>query len=316
MQARQRPGAEAVRLIFEKTRQLWFEKTPMSNWNGRTANKHARSDWPQLRMVCQIEVTCHLLSGVAFGSVSETGEVDLAVRQAEQTPSHSLTIMNKGFYALRFLRHWQTSGIENHWMIPLRKGALYRVKERLGPGYELVELSLTPQARKKWSGTLATLTARLISKEISGRTVQILTSMCDPLRYLKADIVDLYGHRWKIGHGFRVMKQHLLNNELTLRSKKPELWGVALAYNLLRFMMAQIAYSLKNREPYEIGFKQAALYLTGQLSLLPAVTPGKIPKVINEIMAMAESFVLPGRRQRHYPRAIKKKPQRYPLQRS
>ena len=91
---------------------------------------------------------------------------------------------------------------------------------------------------------------------------------------------------------------------------------MALAYNLLRFMMAQMAYSLKNVEPYQLGFKQAALYLAGQLSLLPAVAPGRIPKVMNEIMAMAGSFVLPGRRQRHYPRAVKKKPQRYPLRRS
>ncbi|WP_407641186.1 transposase [Budvicia aquatica] len=49
--------------------------------------------------------------------------------------------------------------------------------------------------------------------------MQILTSMCDPLRYPKADIVELYSHRWEIEHGFREMKQHLLNNELTLRSK-------------------------------------------------------------------------------------------------
>lgn len=114
------------------------------------------------------------------------------------------------------------------------------------------------------------------------------------------------------------MKQHLLKNELTLRSKKPELvrqelWGVVLAYNLLQFMMAQMAYSLKGVEPYQIGFKQATLYLTSQLKLLPAVAPGKIPMIMKEIVDMAESFVLPMRRQRHYPRAVKKKPQRYAL---
>ncbi|WP_299998782.1 IS4 family transposase [uncultured Cedecea sp.] len=345
VQARQRLGADAVRLVFEKTCRLWFEKTPLSHWNGltlmavdgtlwrtpdtpendaafgRTANEHARSDWPQLRMVCQMEVTSHLLSGVTFGSVSETSEVDLAAQLAEQTPDNSLTIMDKGFYALGLLHHWQASGIEKHWMIPLRKGTQYLVLEKLGPGHELVEISLTPQVRKKWNHAPATLMARLVSKEIKGKTVQILTSMCDPLRYPKADIVDLYGHRWEIEHGFREMKQHLLNNELTLRSKKPELvkqelWGLALAYNLLRFMMAQMAYSLKDVEPYQLGFKQAALYLAGQLSTLPAVAPGKIPKIINEILAMAESFVLPSRRQRHYPRAVKKKPQRYPLRRS
>ncbi|SCB82741.1 Transposase DDE domain-containing protein [Kosakonia oryziphila] len=135
--------------------------------------------------------------------------------------------------------------------------------------------------------------------------------MCDPLRYPKADVVDLYSHRWETEHGFREMKQHLLNNELTLRSKKPtlvrqELWGVVLAYNLLRFMMAQMAYSLKGVEPYQTGFKQSALYLRSHLQTLPGVAPGEIPKVMDEIMAMASSFVLPGRRPRHYPRAVKK----------
>ncbi|APS32798.1 Transposase [Serratia marcescens] len=342
VQARQRLGEEVVRLVFEKTRQLWFEKTPLSHWNGltllavdgtlwrtpdtpendaafgRTANEHARSDWPQLRMVCQMEVTSHLLTGVSFGSVSETSEVDLAAQLAEQTPEHSLTILDKGFYALGLLHHWSASGAEKHWMLPLRKDAQYRVRERLGAGQELVELKLSPQARKKWPAAPEMLIARLISKEVNGKKVQILTSMCDPLRYPKADIVDLYGHRWEIEHGFREMKQYLLQNELTLRSKKPELvrqelWGVALAYNLLRFMMAQMANSLKHVEPYQIGFKQAALYLTAQLSLLPAVAPGKVPKIMNDILAMAGSFVLPSRRQRHYPRAVKKKPQRYTL---
>ncbi|CAM6579238.1 transposase IS4 family protein [Enterobacter hormaechei] len=184
-----------------------------------------------------------------------------------------------------------------------------------------MELNVSPQAKRKWDGVPPVLTARLVSKEVNGKMVRILTSMNDPLRYPKADITELYGHRWEIEHGFREMKQHLLNNEQVLRSRKPELveqelWGVVLAYNLLRFMMAQMMYNLKGIEPYQIDFKQASLYLSAQLSLLPAVSPGKIPKIINEILAMAESFVLPGRRKRHYPRAVKKKPQRYALRQS
>lgn len=125
--------------------------------------------------------------------------------------------------------------------------------------------------------------------------------MSDPVRYPKADIVVLYDPRWEIKHGFREMKQYLLKNELTRISKKQdlvlqELWSIALAYNLQRFIMAQMAYSLKKLELYQPGFKQTTLYLTGQLSLLPAVVPGRIPKLMNEIMAMSESFVLPGRR--------------------
>ncbi|WP_208080672.1 transposase, partial [Serratia marcescens] len=109
-------------------------------------------------------------------------------------------------YALGLLHHWSASGAEKHWMLPLRKDAQYRVRERLGAGQELVELKLSPQARKKWPAAPEMLIARLISKEVNGKKVQILTSMCDPLRYPKADIVDLYGHRWEIEHGFREMK--------------------------------------------------------------------------------------------------------------
>lgn len=47
---------------------LW--RTPDTPENdaafGRTANVNKRSEWPQLRMVCQMEVTSHLLSAVAF----------------------------------------------------------------------------------------------------------------------------------------------------------------------------------------------------------------------------------------------------------
>ncbi|MBQ4769853.1 IS4 family transposase, partial [Pectobacterium versatile] len=73
------------------------------------------------RMVCQMEVTSHLLTGTAFSSVSAISEVDLAAQLAEQTPEHTLTLMDKGFYALGLLHRWQSSGEEKHWLIPLKK---------------------------------------------------------------------------------------------------------------------------------------------------------------------------------------------------
>ncbi len=64
--------------------------------------------------------------------------------------------------------------------------------------------------------------------------------------------------------------------------------------------------------PNQIGFKQASLLLVGLLQLLPAVAPGRIPEVSNDIMDMPESFVLPERRELSSLRAIKKRPCRYP----
>lgn len=62
-------------------------------------------------------------------------------------------------------------------------------------GDERVELQLSQQAKRKWMNAPATLQARLISKEIKGKRVQVLTSMSDSQRYPKADIVELYSYR-------------------------------------------------------------------------------------------------------------------------
>lgn len=341
VQARQRLGEAPVREVFEQTQSLWHDATPHPHWCGlrllgvdgvvwrtpdtpensaafaRTCNRQGEASYPQVRMVCQMELTRHLLTAAAFDSVAEN-EMTLAAGLIDKTPDHSLSLFDKGFYSLGLLHQWHSTGTERHWLVPLKKGTQYRVIEKLCSGNALVELNTSPQARKKWPGLPQTLQARLLSKTIKGKRVQILTSMIDARRYPSADIVDLYTYRWEIELGYREMKQHLLHNRLTLRSKLPEmvrqeLWGVVLAYNLLRFQMAQMAYSLKGIEPNQLSFTLAAAFLIKQLTILPALSPGRIPEVIRDITDMAPAFVLPHRRERSYPRAVKKRPQKYPI---
>jgi hypothetical protein len=102
----------------------------------------------------------------------------------------------------------------------------------------------------------------------------------------------------------------------SLRSKKPEmieqkLWGVLLSYNLIRFQMAKMAYSLKGVMPYQLSFNRASAYIIQELTMLPFVSPGKVPKIINSLLGIAEAFLLPERRERSYPRVVKDRPKRY-----
>lgn len=344
VQARQRLGEAAVQQVFEQTQALWNAATPHPHWCGlrllgvdgivwrtpdtpanqhafaRTANASSESSYPQVRMVCQMELTSHLLTGAVFDSVAEN-EMTLAAQLSEKTPDHSLTLFDKGFYSLGLLHHWQQAGTARHWLLPLKRGSQYQIVQRLGPGDVLVELTPSAQARQKWPNLPLTLQARLLSKSLRGKRVQILTSQCDAHAFPGAELLDLYGHRWEIELGYREMKQYLLQNRLTLRSKKPELvrqelWGVLLAYNLVRYQMAQMAYSLKGIEPNEMSFTQAAAFIIKELTLMPAVSPGNIPQVLSRMLDMAEAFVLPLRRERAYPRVVKKRPQRYPIRKS
>lgn len=77
------------------------------------------------------------------------------------------------------------------------------------------------------------------------------------------------------------MKQYMLIKEITLRSKKSkmieqELWGTLLAYNLIRFQMCRMAYSLKNILPYQLSFNQASSYIIKELMLRSAISPGNL----------------------------------------
>lgn len=341
IQARQRLGEKPIQELFQQTQALWNAALPHPNWCGlkllavdgvvwrtldspenqkafsRTRNKTCESDYPQVRMVCQMELTSHLITASSFSSVEEN-EMLLAANLIAQTPDHSLTIFDKGFYSLGLLYRWQTTAIERHWLIPLKKNRQYNVVQQLSKNQEIVELSPCPQARKKWPDLPEKIMARLLTKVINGKTFKMLTSMTDPLRFPAADIISLYSHRWEIELGYREMKQYLLQNCLTLRSKKPDmvrqvLWGILLAYNIIRFQMARMAYSLKGIEPNQLSFNQAAAYIIKELVTLPNVSPGKIPRVINDMTMMAKSFVLPDRRERIYPRIVKRRPQKYPV---
>jgi IS4 transposase len=344
VQARQRLGADVVKRIFEQTQQLWHDTTPSPDfcglkllgvdgvvWRtpdtkeneeafGKLHNDKRESAYPQVRMVCQMELTSHLLTASSFDKVA-TNEMLLAADLIPSTPDNSLTLFDKGFYSLGLLNQWKNTGVERHWLIPLKKGTQFEVVRKLSARDQIIRLKTTPQARKKWNDLPATIEARLVKRLIKGKSYSILTSMIDPLRYPVANIADLYAHRWEIELGFREMKQYMLRNLLTLRSKKPEmikqeLWGVLLSYNLIRFQMAKMAHSLKGVMPYQLSFNRASAYIIHELTMLPFVSPGKIPKVVNSLLDMAEAFVLPERRERSYPRMVKVRPKRYAEKRS
>ncbi|WP_241908768.1 IS4 family transposase, partial [Vibrio breoganii] len=201
---------------------LWNDKTPHPDWHGltlhavdgvvwrtpdtkenderfsRTRNQKCQSEYPQVRMVCHMELTSHLVSGAAFDSTS-VSEVDLTTKLIEDSPNNSLTIFDRDFYALGLLHRWQTIGTKRHWLIPMRKGTQYTTLRKLGRGQELVELKLSPQAKKNWDDAPETLQARLITKTIEGKEVRLHTSMTDSMRYPGKDIAELYSHRWEQG---------------------------------------------------------------------------------------------------------------------
>ncbi len=72
-------------------------------------------------MVCQMELSSHLITGSAFGCYT-VNEMKLAEQLIDTTPDNSLTLFDKGFYSLGLLQAWSSQGINRHWLIPMKKG--------------------------------------------------------------------------------------------------------------------------------------------------------------------------------------------------
>lgn len=133
-------------------------------------------------MVCQMELTSHLLTAAAFGTMKNS-ENELAEQLIEQTGDNTLTLMDKGYYSPGLLNAWSQAGDHRHWMIPLRKGPQYEEVRKLGKGDHLVKLKTSPQARKKWPGLGQEMTGRLLTVTRKGKVCHLLTSMTDAMRY-------------------------------------------------------------------------------------------------------------------------------------
>ena len=343
-QARKKLGSNVVKDVFHQTALTWNKRAEHPQWCGlnlygvdgvvwrtpdtkenseafsRSANKSYESSYPQVRMVCMMELSSHLLVESAFASVSES-EMNLAADLVGSIPDNSLTLFDKGFYSLGLLHDWQNKGENTHWLLPLKKGTQFDVVRNLGRQDKLVRIATTPQARKKRPHLPMHIEARLVTRNIKGKEVKILTSMTDNMAYPSAEIVDLYAHRWEIELGYREMKQHMLESRFTLRSNLPELihqelWGVLLAYNLIRYKMILMAKSLKGVFANQLSFRDASSHIIHTLTMMPIYAPGNVPRIVIDIERNAAQFKLEGKRERSYPRCLKSSKNRYPVAKS
>ena len=142
----------------------------------------------------------------------------------------------------------------------------------------------------------------------------LLTSLRDP-EFPAQEIVTLYHERWELELGYDEIKTEMLDREEAIRSQKPdgveqELWGILLAYNLVRLKMASIARE-ENIKPTRISFVESLRLMRTEWEWLSVASPGAIPKRLATLRRNVKRYILPERRKRSYPRHTKLKINRH-----
>lgn len=124
---------------------------------------------------------------------------------------------------------------------------------------------------------------------------------------------------WVIELGYDEIKTEILDREESIRSKSPiavsqEIWGILLAYNLARLEMERVADEA-GVEPTRISFVTALHLVCDEWLWCALASPGAIPKHLRNLRAKLARLILPARRARTYPRAVKIKMSSYPRKR-
>lgn len=274
--------------------------------------------YPQLRLVGLMAAETRIMLGAAFDACN-VGEATLARRLLTDVPANSLTLFDRCYFSADLLLSWQEAATNSHWLTPIKRKLRYEVIEEYADNDMLIAMPISPQARKKNPELPATWQARLILyKDPAGEIEGFITSLTDPNQYPLVELLRIYWQRWEIEEGFGEIKQTQLQSEITLRSRFPsgvrqELWGVLLAYNLVRLEMVQIAADA-DVKPTRVSFTAAINLIDTQLRWLALSPDGTLPTKLKQMREAVSHFILPDKRKdRTFPRSVLFVPSKYPF---
>lgn len=340
-QARERVGSEPVRWLFELCAETWSKASARANrwrgldlfgidgttvrvpdtpenremFGGQSGRGESESGYPLVRVVALMVLRSHLLAACSFGPYS-TGEVPYARKLLPSIPAKSLTILDRGFFGARLLLEIESAD-ERHWLTRARSDLrVKRVVQRIGRGDEILEVAVSKHSLAQDPELPSTWRVRAIRYRRKGFKEQtLLTSLRDAKQYPAAEVVALYHERWELELGYDEIKTELLDREEAIRSKKPdgvkqELWGILLAYNLVRLEIERLAQDAAV-EPTRISFVEALRLIRDEWEWLSVTSPGAIPKRLEAMRRNLKRYVLPPRRARTFPRVVKLKMSNY-----
>jgi hypothetical protein len=340
-QARARLGSEPLEWLYERTATDWAVASANRDpWRGlglygldgttlrvpdsdenrdhfgsQNAGDRGATGYPQVRAVVVMALRSHLLAAACFGPYA-TDERQYAKALWATIPEQSLVLLDRNYLQASALVGLASTN--RHWLTPAKGNSKWTVLKRLGTGDDLVEMTVSSEARRKDPSLPETFQARAIRYQRKGYPPRtLLTSLLDPVKYPADEIRVLYHERWEIELGYGEMKTDMLQRMEAIRSRTPatvnqEIWGLLIAYNLVRLEMERVADEV-GVAPTRISFVAALRLIVDEWSWsTTSITPGAIPRHLTDLRDKIRIYVLPPRRpERTFPRAVKIKMSNY-----
>lgn len=334
-QARRRLGVAPLRELFrEVARPLAREGTPGAfyrNWRlmgidgttfdmpdtpdnervfGRGHNQYAASAFPQVRVLALCELGTHAITDLAFRPL-HSGEQAMVPHLLRSLEPGMLLLWDRNFFGYQLVESVLDRGSHLLARVKTRQLVFERGETFSDGSYRS---KIYPSSKDRQAGRHARVvriieyTHRDPNRPGCGQKNRLLTDLLDPKELPAIDAILLYHERWEQELAFDEIKTHLNGRAPHLRSKTPrgvvqELYGLFLAHRILRQIIVEAAEK-RRLDPDRISFTNTLRVLQCHL---PETPNRPVEDWYQRLLREVGRQQLRPRRNRWYPRVIKRK---------
>jgi hypothetical protein len=273
---------------------------------GKVTNQYAVSGYPQISLTALVACGTRAIIDAAFGP-RHTGETHLGKRLMRSIDPGMIVLADRGFSGNDFLTCLADTGAA--LLIRLQANRKPPVLRRYSDGSWLSHIGATP--------------VRIIACEIAvttsaGRrtgTYRLATTLLDSRRHPAPELIRLYHERWEIESAFYELKKTMLGRRI-LRARTPaglaqEIYALLSVYQVLRIAIADATDTAPGIDPDRASFSIALQTARDQVIQAANILADTTIDLVGTLGRAVLSGLLPARRQRSSPRAVKRPMSRY-----
>jgi hypothetical protein len=311
-QARQRLGAEPLRLLFERvavpvakagTPGAWLggrrlmaidgfvlevADTPSNEAEFGRSGSGKYTPFPQVRVAGLGECGTHAIVAAAFAGF-RAPERDLARQLLDSLHPGMLVLADRGFYSYQFWQEAQQTGADLLWRVPASVNL--QIIQPLPDGSYL---SVLPDPKVRQRRYIQQIKGRSYVEEQTGIPVRIIeyeipdrvgkdevyclaTTLTDHEEFPAIELAAAYQQRWEFENALDELEIHQRGPGRILRSKsaemvKQEIWALLLTHYAIRDLICQAANST-GIDPDRLSFIRSLRVIRRQVTDQAAFSP-------------------------------------------
>ena len=290
------------------------------------SSQHAGVGLPLARACAVLSLATGALVDLAVGPYQgkQTGETALLRQLYASLQAGEVAVFDRYFCSYWIFAELQAAGVEVCTRLHSQRHSDFRRGRRLGK-YDHQVTWIRPK-RPEWMSVeqynrvAPALTLREVQFAVSSpdsrcQSLTVVTTLTDPEEYSKEQIAELFGYRWNVELDIRGFKQTLHLDHVACKSPQMvlrHLWVSALAYNLIRQVMAAAA-ARHQVLPRHLGFTLACQEILASWMLVSCGGGAELPGCAESMLARIAANTVADRPGRIEPRVLKRRRQRYPL---